>query len=351
MVGCVMLWPVHVALLGPLEVGSDQGAVALGTPKERAVLELLALRAGCPVPAESLCVALWGESAPPSATKALQTYVSHLRRALPTGSVVTTGGGYLLQVERGSVDAACFDLAVHQASERRSAGDLRAAADLLAAGLRLWRGRPCPELTEHSWASAEIVRLEELRRGAQEELAEVRLAMGDHDELAGALEAAVVEEPLRERRWAQLILALYRSRRQADALRAFTRLRATLAEELGIDPSAELVALEQSVLLQSPELDYRPAPATLSDGGADGTAGLSPVAAAGPGGRDKMLAFLFTDIEGSTALLRRIGEEAYSTLLAGHHGVVRSALAAYGGKEVGVQGDGFFAVFSSPAIA
>ena len=224
------------------------------------MLEMLALRAGRPVPAGSLCVGLWGEAAPPTAPKALQTYVSHLRRALPPGCVLTTAGGYMLRVGAASVDAERFERAVAEAAQLQVTGDPRTAASLLRKALALWRGHPCPELAEHSWATAEVARLEELRRQAEEDLADARPAMGDHARLAGDLEAAVAVEPLREWRWAQLILALYRSGRQADALRAFARLRSTLAEELGVDPSAKLVALEQSVLLQSPELEHRPLP-------------------------------------------------------------------------------------------
>jgi DNA-binding SARP family transcriptional activator len=236
--GHVVCAPVHVALLGPLEVTSEEGPVVLGAPKERAVLEMLALRAGRPVPAEALYDGLWGEAAPPSAAKALQTYVSHLRRLLPAGCLLTNSGGYLLQVNPGSVDAARFEGAVHEAARRQEAGERAGAALLLREALALWRGRPCPELTEHTWATAEVARLEELHREAEEELAEVRLALGEHAGLVGELEAAVAAEPLRERRWAQLMLAYYRSGRQADALRAFARLRSTLAEELGISPSA-----------------------------------------------------------------------------------------------------------------
>ena len=147
-----------------------------------------------------------------------------------------------------------------EARQLSEAGDHSSAASVLQEGLGLWRGRPCPELTEHSWATAETARLEELRREAEEELAELHLAMGEGTRLVGELEARVAAEPLRERRWAQLMLAYYRAGRQADALRAFARLRTTLAEELGVSPSADLVALEQRVLLQSPELDERRLP-------------------------------------------------------------------------------------------
>jgi predicted ATPase/DNA-binding SARP family transcriptional activator len=249
---------MQVALLGPLQVTSDRGPVVLGAPRERAVLEMLALRAGRPVPVDSLYEGLWGQDAPPSAAKALQTYVSHLRRALPPNYIVTTSGGYSLQVGPGSVDAACFERAVADAAQWQAEADLRSAVSVLKQGLALWRSRPCPDLKEHSWATAELERFEELRRSAEEDLADFRLGMGEHLHLVADLEAAVAAEPLRERRLAQLILAYYRSGRQADALRAFARLRSTLAEELGISPSAELVALEQKVLLQSPELDQRP---------------------------------------------------------------------------------------------
>jgi predicted ATPase/DNA-binding SARP family transcriptional activator len=258
---------VQLALLGPLEVTSGQGRVVLSAPKEQAVLEMLALRPGRPVPAELLCEGLWGQNAPPTAAKALHTYIAHLRRALSPGCIVTVSGAYLLQIGPGAVDAARFEQAVHEARQLSEAGDHRLAAFVLQEGLGLWRGRPCPELTEHSWATAETARLEELRREAEEELAELRLAIGDDAHWVSELELAVAAEPLRERRWAQLMLAYYRAGRQADALRAFARLRSTLAEDLGVSPSADLVALEQKVLLQSPELGERP---------------LSTQAAAGP---------------------------------------------------------------------
>ena len=251
---------MQLALLGPLEVTSGPSRVVLSAAKERAVLEMLALRAGRPVPAELLCEGLWGQNAPLSAAKALHTYIAHLRRALSPGCIVTVSGAYLLQIGPGAVDAARFEQAVHEARQLSEAGDHRSAASVLHEGLGLWRGRPCPELAEHSWATAETARLEELRREAEEELAELHLALGEGTRFVGELEAGVAAEPLRERRWAQLMLAYYRAGRQADALRAFARLVSTLAEELGVSPSAGLVALEQKVLLHSPELDERPQP-------------------------------------------------------------------------------------------
>ena len=153
------------------------------------------------------------------------------------------------------MDSQRFERAVREALQRTETGDARGAVAVLAQALDLWRGRPCEELVEHSWATAEVARLEEMRREAEDDLADLRLAIGEHNAMVGRLEAAVAAEPLRERRWAQLMLGYYRSGRQADALRAFGRLRSALAEELGLSPSADLAALEQKVLLQSPELD------------------------------------------------------------------------------------------------
>ena len=261
-----MLAPVQVALLGPLEVRSEKGPVELSAPKQRAVVEMLALRPGRAVTAELLVAGLWGESPPASAAKVLQTYVSRLRGAIPELCLMTSGHAYSLKLEPGSVDAQRFERAVREARQRTETGDARDAVAVLAQALDLWRGRPCEELVEHSWATAEVARLEEMRRGAEDDLADLRLAIGEHNAMVGQLEAAVTAEPLRERRWAQLMLAYYRSGRQADALRAFGRLRTTLAEELGLSPSADLAALEQKVLLQSPDLELRPFAAEAPSG-------------------------------------------------------------------------------------
>ena len=225
---------------------------------------MLALRAGQPLAAEPLGSGLWGASAPPSAAKAVQSYISHVRRVLPPGAIATKGSGYVLLLDPASVDVHRFEEHLREAARQQEARNVAQAAVVLEAALSLWRGHPCPDLTEHSWATAEVVRLEELRRQAEDDLADHRLALGQHDRLIGDLEAGVAREPLRERRWAQLMLALYRTGRQADALRAFTRLRSALAEELGIGPSAELVMLERSVLEQSSDLDYVTLPGQMA---------------------------------------------------------------------------------------
>ena len=268
-------------------VKGDAGEIVVSAAKQRALLELLALRSDQPLTSELLCAGLWGENEPATATKALQMYVSHLRRLLPADCLVTVGEGYALRIGRGSVDAARFEDALQRSAEFRTARDLSSAAGLLADGLRLWRGPPCRELTEHSWATAEVVRLEELRRGAEEDLFDVRIAAGQHTSVVADLEASVVAEPLRERRWGQLMLALYRCGRQAEALRAFQRARHILADELGIDPSPQLVALDQDILAQAPGLartETPTAPGLLTDPStqslqpeAGSRAGLSPI--------------------------------------------------------------------------
>jgi predicted ATPase/DNA-binding SARP family transcriptional activator len=244
---------VEVALLGPLEVTVGGGRVAIGAPKERAVLAVLALRAGRPLRAEAIVAALWGENPPPTASKTVQTYISALRRKLPAGSISTVPGGYVLSVAPEDVDVARFErLAALGAATGEDAAE---RAEALHAALDLWRGSPVPDLVDCLVGLQEAARLEEMRRSAEEDLAEARLALGQHHIVVADLESAVLREPLRERRWAQLVLALYRCGRQAEALRAYQRLRTTLVEELGIAPSSDLVALERAVLAQSPELD------------------------------------------------------------------------------------------------
>jgi DNA-binding SARP family transcriptional activator/tetratricopeptide (TPR) repeat protein len=245
---------VEVQLLGPLVVRVDGALVAIRGAKERAVLSLLALRAGSVVSTGELVDALWGSSPPTSALRGLHNYVANLRRVLPAGVVATVTGGYRADLGSEDVDALCFERAVAAA---RGAADGTTSMGLLEEALAWWRGPPLADLAASSVGVAEITRLAELRAVAEEELFEARLAGGEHTSVVADLEAAVATEPLRERRWAQLMLALYRSGRQGDALRAFQRLRAQVGEQLGIEPSAALRTLEEAILLQKPELDWQ----------------------------------------------------------------------------------------------
>ncbi|HEY4790964.1 MAG TPA: AfsR/SARP family transcriptional regulator, partial [Actinomycetes bacterium] len=227
---------MEFGILGPLEVRDGPGLVRVPGAKERALLADLLVHAGRVVSADRLVEDLWGDDPPGNPANTLQGRVSALRRALGTagaGLVVTRPPGYVLEADPGQVDAARFERLVAKAG--RAAGD--AAAGPLAEALGLWRGPALAEFADQPWAQAEAARLEELRLGAVEVLVELRLAAGDHTWLVGELEGLVAEHPTRERLRGQLMVALYRSGRQADALEVYQATRAVLAEELGIDPS------------------------------------------------------------------------------------------------------------------
>jgi predicted ATPase/DNA-binding SARP family transcriptional activator len=247
---------VRVELLGPLRVTVAGVEVPISAPKERAVLTILALGAGRTVRAEELITGLWEDNAPPSARKIVQTYVSALRRRLGVDLIRTVPGGYRLSISPDSVDVAVFERLIHDGRSAAASGYHQLATESLIAAQALWRGVPLSELGDGPDAISYITRLTEMTNAGEEDLADARLAMGDHAAIIGDLESAVAAEPLRERRWAQLMVALYRSGRQADALRAFGRLRKHLGEELGIEPSAELVALEEAIVLQRKDLDW-----------------------------------------------------------------------------------------------
>ena len=177
-----------------------------------------------------------GGAPPRSAAKTVQTYLSALRRALPAGAIETVSGSYRLAVGPDDVDTARFERLAAVGAAAVVSGDAAAAAGYLKQALSLWRGQALEDLADQPPGTAEAARLEELRRSAEEEQAEAGLALGRHHRLVGELEVLVAKEPFRERRWRLLMLALYRSGRQSDALRAFQRLRAQLGEQLGIDP-------------------------------------------------------------------------------------------------------------------
>jgi DNA-binding SARP family transcriptional activator len=223
---------VEFRILGPLSVIDSGTELELGPAKQRALLALLLLHGNEAVSSERLIEWLWGEQAPATAHKSLQVYVSGIRKALGEASVETRGRSYALRLEEDELDAQRFRALVEEAM----GCEPRRKAELLVAGLELFRGEPLPELRYADAAQAEIARLEELRQQALEERIEADLACGRHRELLPELEGLVAEHPLRERLRAQLMLALYRSGRQADALAVYRNGRALLLEELGLDP-------------------------------------------------------------------------------------------------------------------
>ena len=250
---------MRVRLLGNLHVVVDGTAGVISGAGERALLALLALNAGRVVSADGLVDALWGERLPANPGNALQTRVSKLRRVLASlgadsSAVATVPHGYRLDIEPSQVDARQFehDLALGRAATDR--GDTDEAYRRYTAALALWRGAALADFPEDTWASAEAVRLNGLRLAALAERIDLDLAAGRHAGVVSELEALVVEHPLREGLHAQLMLALYRSGRQADALAAYQRARDTLDSELGLDPSGELRRLEAAILRQDPAL-------------------------------------------------------------------------------------------------
>ncbi len=245
-------------ILGPLEVADGDSLVALTGAKQRALLAALLLRANEVVSADRLIDDLWGEQTPDSGRTALQMRISQLRKALgPAGAVlITRPPGYILKLESGQLDLHRFERLVEEAD----AADPAVAAGKLREALALWRGPPLADLSYESFAQAAIARLEELRLGALEKRIEADLALGRHADLVAELDAFATEHSLRERVRAQLMLALYRCGRQADALTVYQAARRTLTEELGIEPSPPLRELEQSILRQDPSLELAPAP-------------------------------------------------------------------------------------------
>jgi DNA-binding SARP family transcriptional activator len=268
-------------ILGSLELVGPAGPVRLGAAKERCLLAVLTLHLGEAVSQDQLTDALWGEQAPRSAANALQNYVLRLRRALQTAEgvrIVTDPAGYRLQVPADVVDARLAERLIAEGREAAAAGDPATAARLLREALGLWRGRALAEFSDRPFAQAEAARLEELRESAREDLVDVELALGRHHDLVGELEAMVASHPLRERRWAQLMLARYRDGRQAEALEGFHALRCTLRDELGVDPGRELQDLHDRILQHDPVLAWRPHGQTPVPSGAPATAATTSCA-------------------------------------------------------------------------
>ncbi len=254
---------IEFRVLGSFEVAEEQRALALGAPKQRALLAVLLLHRGEVVSADRLIDALWGERPPASAVKIVQGYVSSLRKVLGDGLLVTRGHGYVLQIELGQVDVDRFEAWVAEGRDALASGDPRRAAERLQEALRLWRGPPLADLAYEQFAQPEIARLEEARLAAFEERIDAELALGRHAALVSELEALVREHPLRERLQGQLILALYRCGRQADALERYQQARRQLIDALGIEPGPALKELERAILEQDPALDAPSQPSAL----------------------------------------------------------------------------------------
>ncbi|MBO3750212.1 tetratricopeptide repeat protein [Streptosporangiaceae bacterium NEAU-GS5] len=249
------------AVLGPVQAWAGGAELDLGTPLQRSILAMLLLREGRAVTPTEVIDAVWGEEAPPRALGALRTYVSRLRTVLepdrsprtPPQLLTSVGRGYALRIPPGAFDLAVFERACADAETARRGGRLRAAADGLRGALALWRGEPLAGAVG-PYADHQRDRLAERRMGVVETLMDLDLELGRHGEIVAELRALAADHPLREKLRAQLMLALYRCGRQADALAVFSETRNALIEELGIDPGPELTALHQRILAADPGL-------------------------------------------------------------------------------------------------
>lgn len=315
-------------LLGPLEVLDGRGRlVDVGRPKQRSLLALMLTRSNQVVSVSAIVAGLWAGDPPASAENSVQGYVSRLRKVLdPDVELVTVAPGYRLEVGVDALDIACFEQLARDGRAALARGDVSSAATLLSRALGLCRGSPLGEFANSPFAQSEGARLGGLVRLVEEELVAARLALGEHCELVPELYALVEGEPLSERRWGQLMMALYRSGRQADALAAFQRARRILIEQLGLEPGPELRRIESDVLAQT-----LVSPEPLPRGS---------------------VTFLLTDVEGSTrwweedrlamagAMARH--DEIAAQVVGRHHGQLRKTRG---------EGDSTFSVFAQPSDA
>ena len=253
-------------LLGPFEVWEHGYPLPLGARRQRAILALLALHPREVLSTDRIVEEIWGEDAPPSAVRTVHAYISRLRSCLREGSdadarsavIVSREPGYLLQIDPDQIDAARFENGVLQAAALMLDGDPRKANEVLRAVLELWRGAALADFMYESFAAIESERLAERRLDAIELRIETDLGLLRHNQVVSELEGLVAIHPVREHFWSQLMVALYRSGRQSDALAVYGRVRQMLIEERGIEPGPELRRLERLVLEQSPELAWKP---------------------------------------------------------------------------------------------
>jgi class 3 adenylate cyclase/tetratricopeptide (TPR) repeat protein len=316
---------LDVRLLGHLEVRRDGRLLKLGGAKPRHLIADLVLHLGETVSVDRLIDALWGERPPGSASHAVEVYVSQLRKEL--GPVLLTRApGYALALEADQVDLTRFERRVAE-GRALSERDPQSGSAILREALELWRGPPLADFTYAPFAQVEIARLEELRWDALELRIDCDLALGRGD-LVAELQALVAAEPLRERLREQLMLALYRQGRQADALAEYRSARSTLMEQLGVEPNPELRALEAAILRQDPALRLSvraPAPA-----------------------QRKLATILFADLADSTGLAMSLDPETWRTVQRRYFDAASAAVARHGGTTEKFVGDAVMAVFGTP---
>ena len=354
---------IHFRILGPLEVLRDGVAVQPTSAKQRVLLAVLVVRAGEVVPADTLVDAVWPERPPATATGTLQNYISQLRKAIEPGvssgaaprMLVTAEPGYRLVIPSQDLDAWRFERLLAEGRAAVHDGRAAMAVQLLAEGLALWRGPALADVADVELVRHEAQRLDALRVSAVEARLEADVALGRHHELVAELEGLVAVYPLRERLWALLMVCLYRTGRQADALGAFQQLRHRLADELGLDPSSELVQLEHDILRHAPALDWsapRPPVTRRQPAAASNVAsgeqprlfvGTEDVVARPQG----TVTFLLTDVEG----LQEESPEAMRLAPGAHDRILRTVIEEHGGYVFSNEGDAFSAALWTPEDA
>ena len=307
-------------ILGPLEVVERDVVRPLGGAKQRAVLAILLLHRGELLSGERLVDELWGERPPATAGKTLQGYIYRLRKALGEDVLRTRGRRYVLTVAPAQLDLDRFERLSGEGREALSAGDPAAAAERLRSALALWRGPPLADFAYEPFAQVEIARLEEVRLATLEDRIEADLKLCRHCQLVPELQALVREHPLRERLRGQLMLALYRSGRQAHALEVYRETRRVLIEQLGIEPGQELQDLEAAILRHDPVLDA-PAGASAASAQSAATKPAAQVPAIAFVGRERELGELIAGLEDARAGRGRL------FLLVGEPGIGKSRLA------------------------
>ncbi len=319
---------VELGVLGPIQVRQYGLPVAIPGAKPRAILTMLGLHAGSVVSADMLAELVWGDDPPRTAAKALQTHISALRRTLGDGFVLTEGTGWTLSTTE--VDATRYTSAAKMGRAAIATGDPSEAVARFDEALTLWRG--APELPDGPRGASERTRWIEGHAALVEDRADALLATGRAAELIGDLEAAIADAPLRERRWGQLMLALYRAGRQGEAMGAYQRARSLLADELGVDPGPDLRRLEAAIVAQDDALEM---PVSQQ---------FTAVTRA--------VTFLLTDIEGSTAAWEA-DADAMAVALARHDEVVEQVVTSRGGRLIKTRGEGdaTFSVFDRPSAA
>jgi len=328
---------LEIRLLGPLEVRDDDVVIEVRRRKQRALLAALALRAGELATADRLIDDLWGERAPRTAKHALENYISDLRKVLGKNAIVTQANGYVLDLDPGRVDVVRFEQLVREAREHPPA----ARAATLRAALALARAEPLVDLEFEPFALAAAPRIRELELAAREELVDAEFELGHHADILPVLEGLVGAHPYRERLRGQLMLALYRSGRQVEALSAYRDARTMLVEELGIDPGDDLQELERAILRQDPSL-RAPSP---------GPPGVDP----GPSraeskGRPsrKTVTIVVAEVSNVSALADTLDPEPLRGVLDRYQSAARAAVESHGGSCGRLAGEAVQGVFGAP---